>query len=134
MPGHQHLLELKKTYAAYEPYIASISSRRSSASSCRSLSSLSATAQEKLHAALAGLEACTIEALLALCSALDVEGKRTEPDEKVQALVMQASLSMIRVSLSSLARRIEHYADQSECRRQHGRHRQSIRAPRVSAR
>lgn len=97
MPGHQHLQELKATYAAYEPYLASISSGTTLSSSCRSLSSLSATEQEKLYAALEGLDTRTPEALLALCAALDVEGRRTDPDEKVQALMVQAWWGLSRV-------------------------------------
>lgn len=100
MSGRRSLLELKATYAAYEPYLASVSSGTTSSASCRSLSSLSAAEQEKLYAALNGLDARTNDALLALCSALDVEGRRTDPDGKVQALMVHAWSGINRVSVS----------------------------------
>lgn len=98
MSSKLHFQELKMTYAAYEPYLASISSGTTSSASCRSFSSLNAAEQEKLHTALKGLAAHTPDALLALCAALAVEGKRTDPDSKVQARMVQAWMGMDRVS------------------------------------
>ncbi|EJT46179.1 hypothetical protein A1Q1_05300 [Trichosporon asahii var. asahii CBS 2479] len=90
MSGNHHLQDLKATYTAYEPYLDSSSSGTSSSASSRSVSSLSAAEQEKLIAALKGLHVRTHDALLALCCALDIEGRRTDPDAKVQALMVQA--------------------------------------------